>query len=174
MPQSACLSAERRSRRRRHPDNVAVLLEDFDKWLYLSSGTPGQSRRRCRWTRRCATVILSIAQYGGLKDVCAMPNWRDIFLGDGQLVGPVTILLSRPSAPGWRWSAWGLLARRKFGHGHNANELPLVVLIGAGHAQRAESRVPAKSLTALSAYGLHVCSLVAICRMTCGACPSRP
>jgi len=108
MPQSACLSGSVVHAVARHPDNVAVLLEDFDN-VVLIFGNTWQSRRRCRWTPPIAlTVDLSIGNTVASRMLVPMPNWRDI-LGDGQLVAgdhfDFHAHLHR-----WRWSPW-LLAR---------------------------------------------------------------
>jgi len=85
-----------------------------------------------------------------------MPNWRDISLAMANW-SPVTILTFTPICTALAMVALACSARR-IGHGQHANELPLVVLIGAGHAQRAEAAC-GKIVDRFVDLGLHVCDV---------------
>ena len=85
---------------------------------------------------RCL-VMLHVAQCAGINDVRAHPQLPGSFLGDGHLVAR-NHLDVHPHLPGARDGCFGLLARR-IEQGQHASKLPLVFLIGPGHAQGTEA-----------------------------------
>ena len=113
-----------------------------------------------------SAVFCYVPQCGGIQDVRAHTQLPGGFLGDGQLVAGDHFDF-HAHLIGACDGRFGLLTRW-IEHRQYANELPLVVLVCAGHAQRAESAC-GEFVYGFLDRGFYLPTLVAICRMTCGA-----